>query len=538
MSQATFDRVYSILQTNCTAACHNSINPAGNLDLSGSKSSVLGALVNVAPDNSTALAKGYKRVYPGDARKSFLFRKINQGLDGNISLQSGEGAAEPQGQFPLSETERELIRQWIIFGASGSADYSWVRENVIADFYNGKGESRTPALPAPEPADGMQVYFGPIFLLPGEEVEFASKFPLENSEDLEVYKMNTVVNKESHHMALWKYKNGLDFLSPFGLQKLNGITDEAILFFAADVVGQWPDPLEIELPPGTALMWDANTFINIGYHILNYSDSIIAAEIYMNIYARPRQPGTIPMLSYPVRYDGEDPYGGGTNVNALRILPGSDTTFTINHYNPDSTFWYVWSLQAHTHKLGTDFNVWQRNSDGSKGSIIYDGSYDVTYSFDQGYYDWEHPPFRYFDPLLPVDMKTGLIHEARFYNPTASTVNFGLKTTDEMFVTYMYYTKTLPLSTKTPNVKILNTAAVKIYPNPALNEILVQIAPEIRLTNVSFCLYDLSGKEALAVAVKKREFTLDVTSLPKGYYLYKMVNNEGIIGAGKIAAGD
>ena len=536
-AQSTFDRVYSILQTNCTASCHNSSNLSGNLDLSGSKSAVYSALKDVDPDNSTAKSKGYKRVYPGDARKSFLFQKINQGLDVNASLQSGEGDAEPRGQAPLSEVEREIIRQWIIFGASNTTNYTWVRENVITDFYGGKAEARTPPLPPPNDNEGYQVYFGPIFLNPGEEVEFAGKFPLLNKEDDEVYKINTVVNKESHHMALWKYKPGLDLLSPTGLQKLNGITDEAVLFFAAEVVGQWPDPLEIELPQGTALVWNKNTVINLGYHILNYSDSIIAAEIYMNIYSRPLQPTTIPMLSYPVRYDGNDPYSEGDPTSPLNINPtGTDTTFFINQYNkPDTGMWYLWSIQAHTHKLGKDFNVWLRNSDGTKGEFIYDGSYDYDNHFDKGYYAWEHPPFRQFNPLKPVDMKVGLIHEATFRNPTTEAVHFGLKTTDEMFVTYIYYTKSLPpISTAIANEKGMSGDIIKLYPNPTQNKAFIQISPEVELKNARFIIYDLPGKETLAIDVDKSIFDLDLERIAEGYYFYALLNWGKMISNGKM----
>src|SRR5690606_19086090 len=102
-SQTTFDRVYQILQTNCTGYCHNSGNPTGNLQLDGSKQDVMNNLVGVTPDNTAAASRGLLRVYPGDARKSFLFQKINHGLDSHISLQSGEGDPMPQGGSPISE---------------------------------------------------------------------------------------------------------------------------------------------------------------------------------------------------------------------------------------------------------------------------------------------------------------------------------------------------------------------------------------------------------------------------------------------------
>ncbi len=281
--QTTYDRVYSILQSNCAAYCHNAGNVTGNLLMDGTKQEVMNNLVNVIPDNATAAAKGYKRIYPGDARRSFLFRKINHGLDVNVSLDTiNEGAPMPKDLSPLTEVEREMIRQWIIFGAADTG-YAWANEQVITDFYNGFAEERTPALPLPDPSEGYQIYYGPIFLEPHVEVEFDNKFPVFNDIDVEVYKMNVEMNKESHHMAVFKYHAGEADSVPPGLKKVNNIGDAAALFYSADVVAQWPNSLEIETPSGTALMWEANSVLNISYHILNYSDSIVAAELYFNI---------------------------------------------------------------------------------------------------------------------------------------------------------------------------------------------------------------------------------------------------------------
>ena len=57
-SQTTFNRVYSILQTNCVNSCHNTANQLGGLDFSGSEQAVYAALVNVTPSNAAAAAKG------------------------------------------------------------------------------------------------------------------------------------------------------------------------------------------------------------------------------------------------------------------------------------------------------------------------------------------------------------------------------------------------------------------------------------------------------------------------------------------------
>jgi len=346
------------------------------------------------------------------------------------------------------------------------------------------------------------------------------------------------MNKESHHMAVFRYYPiSADTVRP-GLKRVNSIGDAAELFFSAEVVAQWPNSLEVELPQGTALMWDSNTVLNISYHILNYSDSIIASELYYNIFTRPRLQDSEPMLSYPVRYDGEGVYRGGWEIGELILPPNApddSTTLTITQHNPDSTFyWNLWSIQAHTHQLGAAYNVWLRNPDGTKGELIYDGTYDPTYTFRTGRYDWESPPLRYFNPSLPVDQTVGLIHEATFLNDTPDTVGFGLKTTNEMFVSYIFYTKSeTPLGILAD--RVFNDAHVKIYPNPAHHEALVHIGPDVVLKNAEFRVYDLLGKEVLTVKnLTNRKFILDVSNVSKGNYFYRLVNNSQLASSGKL----
>jgi hypothetical protein len=347
--------------------------------------------------------------------------------------------------------------------------------------------------------------------------------------------MDVAMNKESHHMALYKYHPGTHASVAPGLRKVNSLIDAAGLFFIADVIAQWPNSLSLELPEGTALFWDSNTVLNISYHILNYSDSIIPAEVYMNVYARPRQPETIEMNSYPVRYDGHEQYQGGWDVFNLVILPtGTDTTFTINQWHADSAFyWNIWSIQAHTHQLGKDYNIWLRNSDGSKGQQIYYGKYDVTHTFNQGFYDWEHPPLRYFNPPLPVDMTKGLIHEAVYNNNTGDTVTFGLKTTDEMFVSYIFYYKT-QTAAGIKHQNLFNKAHVKLYPNPGGNELHLHIGPDVAINHAVFSLYDMLGNELIREnVIQNKTLTINIRNLSAGNYFFRITNNGGQIHSGK-----
>jgi hypothetical protein len=132
-SQTTYQTVYAILQSNCTTSgCHTSSNPQG-IDFSGSQAQVYTNLVGVTPTNVVAAASGKKLVDPGITRNSFLFCKANGGLDVNLTLLPGEGADMDSSR--LTQTQREMIRQWIEFGAYDTGTF--VSTGLIDSFYIG-----------------------------------------------------------------------------------------------------------------------------------------------------------------------------------------------------------------------------------------------------------------------------------------------------------------------------------------------------------------------------------------------------------------
>lgn len=528
-AQTTFNRVYTILQSHCVTGCHNSVNNSGSLNLSGTEQAVYAALVNVTPSSAGAAARGHKLVDPGDARNSFLFKKINRGLDANLALEANEGNSMPD-SYPsgaLTETEREMVRQWILFGAKDTG--TLVNEQLINDFYvNQGGQPRQQPLAPPAANEGVQLYWGPLFMSVGQEFEYSSKFKVRNPITADVTRMNVTENDESHHFAVYKYFPRADTAFAPGMKKVNGIGDEAVLFYAADVIAQWPNNIDLHYPQGTAYVFDSNSVVSITYHLINFNDSIIAAEAYMNIYYQPHQQSTIPIKTAQIRY-------GGDQVGDLIIKnTGTDTTFVINQFEPDSAFlWNIISMQAHTHKLGKDYQVWTRKANGDKDSVIYNGHYDPTYSFDQGVYIWDNPPYRQFSPPLPVDLRNGLIHEATFRNNGPNWVGFGLTTEDEMYVTFIvYYKSEFPTGVTDQTYVDSN---IKWYPNPVNNTAYIQLNTDLVLNNAELRLYDLLGNEVAKVSdVVGGVMKMKTDNLANGCYIYKLANNGVIAGSGKV----
>jgi hypothetical protein len=92
-------------------SCHNtqSASGAGNLDLSSGQA--YAQLVGVAPDVASARNAGVLRVDPGHPENSFLLSKI-------IGPPLGQGSKMPLTGAPLTADETQLIRDWILQGAS------------------------------------------------------------------------------------------------------------------------------------------------------------------------------------------------------------------------------------------------------------------------------------------------------------------------------------------------------------------------------------------------------------------------------------
>lgn len=524
-AQSTFQQVHTLLQANCTVGCHSGVSPSAQLNLSGTETDVWNELVNISPVNPEAISKGMKLVAPGYPESSFLFVKLSHDIDPYTHLTLPMGNAMPDGQPRLDYEEIELVRQWIIFGAGPTETY--FNTQLLSDYYNGAGLPRINPLTPPLTSEGFQIHYGPFFIEPATEKEYFYKYETKLQEALEVNRIESSINESSHHTALYKYNDGLDTFFLPGLRPVNSILDAAGVYYASSIIGQWPNSQNLVLPEGTAFTWQANTVLDLNYHIPNYNtDSILAAEFYINVYTQPIGTAQTEMLSTPVYYGGLDPLN-------LTILPnGLDSIYTIEQYATDTNYtWYIWSMMAHTHQLGKEYNVWLRTPNGEKGEQIYDGHYNADYTFNQGYYDWAHPPFRTFDPLQEVDFSNGLIHEATFNNPGPDTVGFGLKTTDEMYVTYIQHT----LEPVTIGVKEEESPFTyfNIYPNPARDVVNLSFNSEISSSG-TLVLTDYLGRVVYSKDIpiiqgkQKLQLSQSNLGLSSGFYSLNFSTPDGV----------
>lgn len=473
-AQSTISSVNDIFQASCTAGCHSASSPSGNLilDTDGDLTALYNNLVNVTPTNPDAASKGYSLVDPGYPANSFLLRKCGyEAWDEAYVLPPAQGSAMPQGQSSLAKEDVELIRQWILYGAPQTGQV--VNPQTLSDFYNVNGMARIARPAAPAEGEGYQLHMGPFFLEPGEEVEFYKKEKLLNPEELNVVRFESTFNDESHHYLLFQFDPGTDVSIEEGMRP---VTVQNAFQDARYVVG-WVDSDVTDLPAGTAYKIRQNGVLDLNYHLINYSangDSILAAEAYVNFYVD-NAPELIQMHSELL-----------INLQLFILNNGQEQTVANNKFcggnggNPgfcdlpgDSI--YIWYLSSHTHKYGSDYDLYKRLPGGGKGEQLYEGFYNTTYDFNQGFYDWSHPANRYFEELEPLAKNDGIVQEAKFRindpNETMPFINFGLTTDDEMMLAFIQYTtEPLPGNVSVAETNNVVSDRISIYPNPSVGQ--------------------------------------------------------------------
>lgn len=529
-AQSTYGSIYELFQTNCTF-CHNNTQVKGGLDLEGTGSTfedkmhdVYTKLAGKMPANTFAASRGYRLVDAGDPYRSFLFRKINRGLARDITLHPLEGGHMPEyGGIPLRNEEKELIRQWILYGAPETGKV--VDTSLIYDFYNGKGitSAKTPP-PPPDSTKGFQIHLGPFFLPPTtvqkrSEAEFYLKYRTDLKDTLEVIKVEPYMGQGySHHFILYRFKeNEMHINAKDGLR-----TDNAHFYEA--LVSAHQGSQAVELPQRTAFVWPQETYLDLNTHYINYDkNNVLACEVYLNIYTQPKHTAKQEMLILLV-----------PNTSIYIPNDGKKYTFTeavfdsVNDYQV-----YMWNLASHTHQYGTGYQIYKRNIDGSRGEQLYEGSCPGGVpGCGLTYYDYQHPPVRYFEPFLPLRSKEGLIHEGSYVNTGDVPVQWGQKSSDEMMVmAFMYTLDTAGLGGTTTGITEAgahNTdALLSVYPNPFSKITIFRFKDKLP-PGAALKIYDITGKELRNETNLQSKtatpgiYQLDASGLPSGIYFYQL----------------
>ncbi len=520
-AQSTIQRVYQIFQDKCVS-CHSNAAPAAGLDLEGTGStetarilSVHQGLYNANPDDTDASNNGYKLVYPGRVDQSFLFHKIHNGLEPtleNTGAHPGEGTE-------LTNVEKEMIRQWILYGAKNT-NTQVVDESLLEDFYSGNAMLSYPdgPPPAPAPGEGFQIKMGPFYLEPSGEVEYFQKYELNLPDDVDVNRVDIQIAPFSHHFILYDFNPGGDNSIQHGL-RLNADHSDIGLVAAVQ------ESTDLRLPEGTAFIWDNDIVLDLNSHYINYTaTNVYQAEAYINIYTQEAGSAAQEMYTDLI-------------ANTGIFIPNNGNPITETQqvtYNLGEIF--VWGMMGHTHKYGTGYKVYKRLAGGTAGEMIYDAA------CPQGvpgcispYFDYQHIPMRYFSPLRPTTMNflNGIIHEASWVNDGPNPVWWGPTSDDEMMVLVVMYTRDTTGVVSDINDLPLPIDQVQVYPNPVRQTATVNVP--VAMDQLSFYLFDATGKRVLYQSdLASSNYTIERGALPSGMYFYRIQDRDGRMKSGKL----
>jgi len=523
--QNTSLRAYEILQSKCVN-CHSNENPRAGLDLEGEGSTLIERandvyqkLVGVSPNNSVAKAKGYKYIQKGRIDKSFLFKKINNGLDKSMALEEGEESPMPL-SGDLTDVEKEIIRQWILWGAPQEGEV--VSEAMLKEYYNGKGEASFPnEIPAaPDPSEGFQVKMGPFFMLPGGEKELYLKYQLDNETQIEVNRIEVKMSNYSHHFIIYDYGTPATQV-PEGMRFNQDHTDD--VNFVVSVA----EPRDVRLPNKTAFFWDKNHVLDLNSHYINYAaDKVYQSEVYVNIYTQPNGSAAQQMHSNLLpNFNIRIPNNGEVVTHSSKLVIPKQLEFFI----PQQV--YAWTIGAHTHKYGVGYKIWTMDDNQEKEDFIYDGSCPGGIpGCPAPFFDYQHIPLRAWEDFLPLNLGNGLFHEAKYINDGPEPVQWGPTSNDEMMLFGLFYVTdttglNLNLTTATKEIDPI-FEGVKVFPNPMQQQATILLPAD--LGNVDMSLYDMLGKEVRQQTNNGNAYIrLEKGLLAKGMYIFTLTDEQG-----------
>jgi len=516
ISQSTFEQVQQILQTNCAGSgCHvNGGHPSFNV--LAPTSTLYSQLVNITPANPAAATKGDKIIKPGYVEKSYLLRKIAHNLNRPLSLnQPDEGSFMPLGTNALPIQEIELIRQWILYGAPQTGDV--VDTGLINTFYrNGGIEDTYPNPPVPAAGTGFQMYVGKVFVKPLYETYYFIKHKPDFQGNVEIPKIETFMPRNTHHFVIYKFLPGASSAYSEGLRDTSEDSHSDVLDGIGTGAGYW----EYQLPPNTAYFWDASTTLDFNLHIKNPSrDSILATDLYINVYTQPVGTAADYMLirNFP--------------VFTITIPQDSqEHVFTeVASDSAETNYWNIWQMYSHTHKYGTDYDIFLRNPDGSIGNQEYEGWYSYEQGFMVGYYrTGVDVTFKYYpdNQLLQVDPRLGFIHRAKFKNTDGpDPISWGMTSDEEMMVMGFQYIMGDPLPPLSVRDEI-RSIRMSAFPNPTedlinISYILEQSADvTVSMTNVIGETVQLSKQQDKPAGNHLDEIRFDQKPAPGIYQLH------------------
>jgi hypothetical protein len=411
---SSFSRIQTeIFDVSCvgchTAGSQDAVRSGLILDRGASYQNLVGA----TPTHTTARSNGLRRVAPFRPDSSLLLRKLDWEPD---HQGPSYGSPMPIGGPPLSVGQLEFVRRWVAAGAPREGDS--IEVGLLGD--------QTPQQlaafePLPPPTRGYQLSIERFGVAPNFERELFVYRGLNNTSDVFVNRIQTVMRPNSHHFVIYGFNNDTpawvipqqnrvrDIRRPDGSMDVLAMVPMAYHVFVA---GAMTSGTDWSFPPGVALRVPANTSLDLNSHYVNRTNAEIRGEVYTNLH-------TVDAAS--VEHEAHSLF---LSNQSITLPPGQRTTLTRTFMMSQPVA--VLLLTSHMHELGERFVI--RVVGGARdGQVVYDTN------------SWSHPNILGFDPPLRLNAGEGLRSEITWNNTRTRTVTFGLTSQDEMGIIFGYF---------------------------------------------------------------------------------------------------
>lgn len=273
-------------------------------------------------------------------------------------------------------------------------------------------------LAAPAAGDGYQVHIPPFPIPANYEREIFLRMNVGNTEDIYVTKFEALCRPGTHHLIAYGYEDENDVMNaeigvmrdqnlPDGRGNLTLTMGSGSMFCGA----QTPDFIQ-QFPPGVAVKIPANATFDMNSHYFNLTDNILFGEVYLNLETIP-----VDSVTELLVYDDID----NDNDGGLFLPAGEETTIEYTETFPRRT--RIRQMFSHMHKRGKRFLVYKVGG-ANDGELLYSA------------FDYQHPPYMFFDTPLVVEAGEGIKTVVTYDNESDRDIRFGVTSEDEMGILF------------------------------------------------------------------------------------------------------
>ncbi len=287
-----------------------------------------------------------------------------------------------------------------------------------------------PDLAYPIPKDAIDLNAGPVMVSSGMErtVCVTGQFPLTVPVDIVQIATRQI---SSHHVIFYKFQSGATppvNSTPIDCPPLDLLSDGAIkmpLF-----IGESADQSQnvLTLPPGVAYHFDPGDYYKIEIHVVNATQSDIAATV--DVYLSPAEPNAQSIYADMLFLNDVSGLQKSYDSSGNKGLPPMAQTQIDPVFAPVSSDYKIFGITTHEHHLGTSVSVAASTGVNDPGTPLFTNL------------DWQHPTLYRLPDAQPLTFSAGqgLRWICNYNNTTTNYVVFGQSAiTNEMCIIWAYY---------------------------------------------------------------------------------------------------